>query len=828
MTSASEFFNRETQTRDSSSNRYDQTCKKCGKLLVKGRVETLLNHLLKKCSGLSQDERKRVKAATESKDPTAAQRAIVENSRGVVDPAVMSEASPMLEQTLMQSPEPDQQGGLKGAEMTDVPDTKAGIAVATAEDDKSAATVALSRTQSALDTLAEASSQHLEQSTQKPDETDEDRSQTGDVYHNNFIAQLQTATKSAQVGIETTREGEAYLSQFRPLASPPPSLVAYSVPTPTELPVPEWQDYDSTLAAALTTRKPLARTATTARKRTWEEVEHPTDGSDDLSQNAETSTSATMPTAPSTIPPEPEALVPLNHGQFFHNLNPTMYLPDGTVERPIKATIRTRFTDARRQEVLKVRKQGACIRCRMLKKPCSEDTPCTTCISVESARIWKAPCSRTKLHDSFNLWSVELFNARVQSGIPAATLGFEPEHLPGRVEARLLLGSEYCMAFAVTRFAPGLLSYREALQDPSKAHQVQQDVVLLSEGDLVAAKLQSYLSFCTDAYIAAEENSFIRNTLQQAQQMLQADTARGDAAIQSESTRSCYTVHTQLLSEVISLWVGTKVLTTESYHESTIRCNFSELPYRQPEPVVATGGDRLSRESEKLILAQLLATTEAQCRRFSKIVMSELERRLLQRQQVSRFTTFITAVILLNCIERMTGLYRSFGCGPIPTDGCGTEGYTFTDSTRWEDWPLDAHPNEFWPQGEQFSNLLIMLLRMRALPPTVKTSEEGNLMIAPVDEKKIKDQGESQTALAAQWLNSIDLRTEDLVKIRDEPLPGKDDKIDAWDLKFVLRALLPTPEPPQSKKKGRAEQEVPSGPSQQAADITSRIEAGAE
>lgn len=38
-------------------------------------------------------------------------------------------------------------------------------------------------------------------------------------------------------------------------------------------------------------------------------------------------------------------------------------------QKPIKPKVRGRFSDSRRKEVQDVRKKGACIRCRMLKKP---------------------------------------------------------------------------------------------------------------------------------------------------------------------------------------------------------------------------------------------------------------------------------------------------------------------------------------------------------------------------------------------------------------------------------------------------------------------------
>lgn len=61
----------------------------------------------------------------------------------------------------------------------------------------------------------------------------------------------------------------------------------------------------------------------------------------------------------------------------------------GVLRKGGKNKVRGRFEDTRRKEVQEIRKRGACMRCRMLKKPCSEGTPCKTCQGVESARLWK-------------------------------------------------------------------------------------------------------------------------------------------------------------------------------------------------------------------------------------------------------------------------------------------------------------------------------------------------------------------------------------------------------------------------------------------------------
>ena len=57
----SEFFARGTKL-NNGSNRYVQTCNACGEVFLKGRIETLVNHLQKRCQSTSHTDRHRISA----------------------------------------------------------------------------------------------------------------------------------------------------------------------------------------------------------------------------------------------------------------------------------------------------------------------------------------------------------------------------------------------------------------------------------------------------------------------------------------------------------------------------------------------------------------------------------------------------------------------------------------------------------------------------------------------------------------------------------------------------------------------------------------------
>lgn len=54
-----EFFHRGAKLED-ASNRYQHTCKACGEMFPKGRIDSLTNHLVKKCQAIPLRDRQRV------------------------------------------------------------------------------------------------------------------------------------------------------------------------------------------------------------------------------------------------------------------------------------------------------------------------------------------------------------------------------------------------------------------------------------------------------------------------------------------------------------------------------------------------------------------------------------------------------------------------------------------------------------------------------------------------------------------------------------------------------------------------------------------------
>ena len=506
----------------------------------------------------------------------------------------------------------------------------------------------------------------------------------------------------------------------------------------------------------------------------------------------------------------------------------------GLLQRFNKTKARGRFSEDRRKEVQVVRKKGACLRCRMLKKPCSEGTPCNTCKNIETARLWKQACIRTRVADEFVLYSTTYFYTKDRSMVYASLNGIEPRTVPGRIEVTLSPDHHIYATFSAmkTNRAARPADDLDALINSSQNDDSDSpDMFLLSfkTEDTLALKLERYMSAVLVQAIASEPSRVMRSTLEFAAEL----TADHDDV---------------LLTKFIHLWVVTNILVTKD-PLWTICYNSCDSPMADHTTIVdetAGQGETSVRSSDDgrvyfdpgspdydIMCGQLRDAAERYCQKQAKTCMNELERRLVQRQQVPSFLTFLGAVILLNCVERMTALFYSFDPHPRESEtqharsehepgadgvvettisGPGDQTSNKLDDAGAEssdapsDWPLQEPPSRFWPQGGRFASLLHLLLRMRGLPPTVHIRDDGSLAILsnfnkayPVEVASDTADGDSQQVLAAKWVERTDLAAKDLwwADGMSDAEAGKKAWGDngtgarAWDLRFIAPLLLP-------------------------------------
>ena len=125
------------------------------------------------------------------------------------------------------------------------------------------------------------------------------------------------------------------------------------------------------------------------------------------------------------------------------------------------------------------------------------------------------------------------------------------------------------------------------------------------------------------------------------------------------------TIQDPLLERSLELWVATHILVDselswKTYYNPTLPpTSLHNLGQSSDEGRMPID-EMTNPEAHLLLCTQLRAATEKRAAQLSKLVMNDLERRLLQRQKTGWFETFLVSVILLNCVERSCWLFYSW------------------------------------------------------------------------------------------------------------------------------------------------------------------------
>lgn len=215
---------------------------------------------------------------------------------------------------------------------------------------------------------------------------------------------------------------------------------------------------------------------------------------------------------------------------------------------------------------------------------------------------------------------------------------------------------------------------------------------LIEEDSLdVKLKLEAFIKASASAAFRGEPSAFMRSTL-----LLAADLAsqKQDPA----------------LNTALELWTTTNIL-TEPDDTWTILSLLDE--FGPDGHFLCLSLDAEADEfSRRLIALQLRGYVEKTAANLARDLLNDIEKRVLQRQQASsrHFETFLSAIIFLNCAERMTWVFSRW---LHPEDGhCGA-------------WPLNKSAEEYVAKGERIAEILSMLLRIRGVPPRVRVDADG-------------------------------------------------------------------------------------------------------
>jgi hypothetical protein len=703
-----QYFDRGPKLED-ASNRYQHSCKQCGEQFPKGRIDSLTNHLTKKCSAISLDERREVLLRLHNVGPAADSRAgattTVQNGGNVTLPFspsrqfdrlnVLAEASRQVGATN----EPNRSGGY-----TTQPNGE-GVVVDPA----------------------------LQNALQEEDFFNNQDYYTSRPGKSCLLSSLESGTRPARLW-------DAILQHLLWIVC---TLQCWQInmlishhtgnfPGTTAASLPSFTRSTDLLSIAVSANETLANVM-------------PSDfgpGNDQDTTNFLSGinhyalgitpnpifadSSITWPN-PSQAPTH-ETLVDLSSEQKQNGeqraasfprpiaINPnsttpgTALMPDfGLSGKPVqKSNVRKRFDPDRRKEVQKLRKIGACIRCRTLKKPCSDTTPCFTCQSIEGPRLWKEPCTRARLADSFSLYTVGLLGTLAYRDVSQVKATLQVATSTGNLEV------SHFDDFHIKLNVASVQGQRVPAASMNGYSTPQHVVLVDRESNDFPKKLEDYLEALAPALFDQEQSHFMKVTLKLAAEL---STSKQDLLL--GRTLDLWTA-TQALSD---LHLGWKIVTVQESASDSFRRPIDESN---------------NPHSHALISGQLRGAIEKRAEQLSKFVMSKLEKRFIEPHKNNQFETFLIAIILLNCTERITWLFR-----------------TWDNEQSAARWPLEKGPDTYTTQGDGFSDVLHMLLRVRTLiPRTTSRPDNGILRTADKDSDKTATKWFEALSLTEQFLQS--------------------------------------------------------------------------
>ncbi|RYP25140.1 hypothetical protein DL765_000021 [Monosporascus sp. GIB2] len=339
---------------------------------------------------------------------------------------------------------------------------------------------------------------------------------------------------------------------------------------------------------------------------------------------------------------------------------------------------RARFDSNRRKEVQEVRRIGACIRCRILRKTCSKGTPCDTCKKVLSPRVWRTGCVRTRLSEYIDIYSAGVQIVMSQRRVNGYKTSHNLSNSNVVVEASHFPDTGHKAVFQVLQGYPSSM-------DPNAVQNIAPGPVVLLDNDKedIPAKVEIYMRQILSDLIKAEPSPYVRVTLETAVQVIQ-DT------------------NDELLRRSLELWGMVEMMDRE--RGWTI---LAKSPQDGVEDYWIK--DEAGSEPYTNISMQLTAGAERKAGAASKSLLNGIQRNLQDGKIKLGFPMFLTVMLFLNCVEKTTWAFKAW-----------------EQENLRPKWPLEKPPSEYTTQGHGLCDLLRLLLNIRhILPRTVSTGPDS-------------------------------------------------------------------------------------------------------
>ncbi|PFH59893.1 hypothetical protein XA68_11719 [Ophiocordyceps unilateralis] len=736
-----EYFERGPKLND-NSNRYPHTCKQCGENFPKGRIDSLTAHITKRCPAISESERMRacleLHGIAHARPPT--QRAGRTHTQATGPETPAQEAMPQgwsaLETLAEASRQVDLNENNRSPNGYGVQDLVITTAPASNDDryemqgqlvlDATPASCEVSSQENAG--MTESTAENAAQTTAETDVDPMPTTPHGFTPEERLQALIPTSEVSSEESNMSVAAAAAAATARLRSALLDPQLVESDPPATSPSPAADAHTDDRIGVTQVSSTSIQAAMAAANASQPW---------------GAMTYVTTTAPSPAVAHGPATPSAFPLIRGGVKMDTS-------GSIYNGRSRHFRSRFTPARRQEVKEVRKLGACIRCRILRKICSKGTPCDTCRKVLSPRVWMSGCVRSRLHEQLDLYSAgvqvvlsqnrinlhkdQLQLTDVHSVVDVSHFPDAGKHIRLATLAVLLESGEGQEAKSTEAAADG--------QGPAAQGKDYQVIMVNQDKDDVPGKIETYMRDVLDLFIEREPSRFVRVML---------ETASRVAAENKDD----------LVRKALELWGLVESIDRERQWTIVERPQGNE---QEARPIREAQNEN-DVDIYTMICMQLNAAAERKANCTSKSLLNHMDRLLADSKSKVGFSVYLAALIFLNCIEKSTWAFKA-----------------------WEQhhlrpgWPLERDPGAFTDQGGNLAGLLRMLLGIRRALPQTGRADHGKLVTL------------EQDPLVVAFFQSLDMDY-DTIETRQKGSQFSPADSRSLELMLCSHLLLPNPAP---------------------------------
>lgn len=670
-----EFFDRGAKLKD-NSNRYAYRCKLCGEDFSKGRVETLTTHLLKKCPAISDEDR--TSAALYNVQTGANRQPPPFDGLLHTGPNAGPQPAPVLAQPQNWAHPQDSAPDL--AILADAASTIATVqAVQT--------TLAAAATAVPVTAATNPLQLHEQYTLENPPMSIDNRSQRDQGVPQQPQATMQTAFSMEDRIHELLEHGASPTHPVVDIAAAANARLDQSILNPNLDPqlVAEEAIHEPGPQAQYQSQQlqSQAQSADMMINYPSSPEQQPVTTSTSVSTAAPWAGMAYMAEgihAPATIN---------NHGQQMESMMNRGGLRMDTTDDlgSQNRNRRARYEDNRRKEVQEIRRIGACIRCRILRKTCSRGTPCQACKNVLSPRVWRTGCVRTKLCDFIKLYSAKVQAVMSQKRINNYKTSYQLENVGILVEVSHFPETNHKAVFQVLQGTPN--EGGDNLPDGNSSSRV---LLLDYDTEAISSKVETYMRQTLDELISREPSHYVRVTLE-------------IAKLVANQTNN------ELLKKSLELWGIVEMMDRERQWTMLVKSPKEDVQDYWIK-------DASDTEAYTNICMQLTAAAERKADAASHSLLKGIQQ-ILQDSKVKKpgFPMFLTVMLFLNCMEKTTWAFKAWD-----------------EENLRPKWPLQKPPSDYTHQGEELMELLRMLLAIRhVLPGTIPTDADTPIMTSEND-----------------------------------------------------------------------------------------------